>query len=76
MTTRRQVEAALKAEARKLNEANRGTHVFDPIQRTLGTRCNWTATYRATGSKVPLDELEAALERVQEMFPMVEWPKR
>ena len=73
VTTRRQVETALRAEARKLDKANRGVHIFDPIQRTLGAGCNWTSAYRAIGSRVPLDELEAALERVQARLPMVEF---
>lgn len=69
--TRKQVEAALSREAAKLDNAHAGTHCFGPIQRTLGTRCNWTSTYHAIGSRLPLDDLEAALERVQERFPVV-----
>jgi hypothetical protein len=69
--TRKQVEAALARESAKFDKSHRGAHRFGPIQRTLGTRCNWTSTYHAVGSRLPLDDLEAALERVQARFPMV-----
>lgn len=74
--TRKQVEAALAKEAAKLDAAHVGVHRFGPIQRTLGTRCNWTSTYHAVGSRLPLDDLEAALERVQARFPMVDFGPR
>ena len=73
MTTRKQVEAALAKEAAKLNAAHTGVHRFGPIQRTLGAGCNWTATFQAIGSRLPLDELQDALERVQRAFPHVDF---
>jgi len=52
-------------EAARLDRARTGTHLFGPIQRTAGAGCNWTATRQAIGSRLPLDDLEAAHERVQ-----------
>jgi hypothetical protein len=71
--TRKQVEAALAREAAKLDKAHTGIHRFDPIQRTLRAGCNWTANFRAIGSRVSLDEMRDALERVQARFPVVDF---
>jgi hypothetical protein len=71
--TRKRVEAALAKEAAKLDAAHSGIHRFGPIQRTLDAGCNWTSTYQAIGSRLPLDDLEAALERVQARYPVVDF---
>ena len=71
--TRKAVEAALAAEARQLDATNHGTHRFNPIQRTLGARCNWTATFVMIGSQLPLDAMHDALERVQTRMPIVDF---
>ena len=67
------VTAALRAEGKKLDRANRGTHVFDAIQPSGQKGCNWTANFRAIGSSAPLDDLRAALERVQAKYPVVDF---
>jgi len=70
--TRAKVEAALRAEAKKLDAKHRGAHSFTPIwqcDEALG--CNWSANYRASGSSVPLSDMRAALERVQAKMPRV-----
>jgi hypothetical protein len=54
-------------------QANRGSHVFEAPQPTGEVGINWTANFRAIGSSVPLDDMEAALERVQAKFPVVNW---
>jgi hypothetical protein len=72
-TSREIVEAALAEEAAKLNAEHRGIHRFDPIQRTLGTRCNWIATFHVIGSRIPLDEMHSALGRVQSTMPIVDF---
>jgi hypothetical protein len=71
--TRKQVEAALGREAARLNASNAGVHRFDPIQRTLGAGCNWTASFHVIGSRLPLDEMQDALERVQRKLPLVDF---
>lgn len=63
VNTRRQGETALTAEAKKLNASSPCVRVFDPVQRTLGAGCNWTATDRAVGSRAALHERETAPER-------------
>ena len=71
--TRKAVEAALAAEASKLDATNRGTHRFNAAQRTLGTRCNWTATFVMIGSRLSLDTMHDALERVQARMPIIDF---
>jgi len=73
VTTKRRVEAALRAEERRLDKANSGLHRFDSIQPTSKPGCNWTANFRCIASITPMDELREALERVQARFPMVDW---
>jgi hypothetical protein len=67
------VDAALAEEAAKLNAEHRGIHRFDPIQRTLGAGCNWTASFHVIGSRIPLDLMREALERVQARYPVVDF---
>lgn len=70
--TRKAVQAALEAEA-ALDVTLRGTHQFNPIQRTLRTPCNWTATFVMIGSPIPLAAIHDALERVQARMPIVDF---
>jgi hypothetical protein len=66
------VQAALRAESRKLDRRYRGVHVFEPIHETPATAgCNWSAGFHCRGSDAPLDELRDALERVQAKLPIV-----
>jgi hypothetical protein len=39
----------------------------------IKARCNWVATYSATGSRLSLSEMRAALERVQAELPVVDF---
>jgi|GEM_PF-6544578 len=72
--SRKKVEAALRAEGRKLDAKNRGCHTFTEIwKRPDVSGCNWSANFRATGSSLPLDDMQDALERVQARFPVVEF---
>jgi hypothetical protein len=74
MATRKQVEAALKREAAKFDRHNVGVHRFGPIWRANnGSGCNWSSTAQVVGSKLPLDDMRDALERVQAKFPEVDW---
>jgi hypothetical protein len=73
MTTVAKVQAALRAESTKIDRAHRGVHVFDPIQPSGLIGCNWTSNFRCIGSSVPLDDMRAALERVQARYPVVEF---
>jgi len=68
------VQAALRAEGRKLDAKHRGSHVFTPIWACDDVGgCNWTTNYRVTGSSLDLGELRATLERVQAKMPIVEF---
>jgi hypothetical protein len=70
--TRKQVEAALKREAAKFDRDNVGVHRFGPIwPANNGSGCNWSSTAQVIGSKLPLDDMRDALERVQARFPIV-----
>jgi hypothetical protein len=73
VTSLAKIQAALRAEGKKLDRTGRGTHLFDPIQPSGLKGCNWTANFRAIGSATPLDDMRTALERVQAKYPVVEF---
>jgi hypothetical protein len=69
--TRKQVEAALARESAQFDKSHRGVHRFGPIwQANNGSGCNWSSTPHLIGSKLPLDDMRDALERVQARFPV------
>lgn len=70
------MQARLEAEAGRLTAAHRGHHSFSPIWQVDDAECNWTASFEARGSKVPLSELRAALERVQAKMPLVDFDQQ
>ncbi len=72
--SRAKVEAALAREAAKFDGKHRGVHRFMPIWEADEQRgCNWTTTFRVTGSGLELGEMRAALERVQAEFPLAKF---
>jgi hypothetical protein len=74
--SRAKVESALRAEARKFDRKHRGIHEFKPIWPTDGERgCNWTTGFEVRGSGLALDEMRAALERVQAKMPAVNFDR-
>ncbi len=71
---RTKVEAALAREAAKFDGRHRGVHRFMPIwEADERPGCNWTTTFRVTGSGLELNEMGEALERVQAEFPLVKF---
>ena len=74
IVTRAKVDAALRAEARKFDKAHRGSHIFNAIwQSEDEPGCNWTTSYIVRGSRLPLDEMRGALDRVQARLPSVKF---
>ena len=72
--SRKAVEAALAKEAAKFDRSNRGVHRFGPIwPANNGSGCNWSSTATVIGSKLPLDDMRDALERVQTLYPLVDF---
>lgn len=69
---RDKVDATLAAAAKAFNEAHRGHHAFSPIWEVRDhPSCNWSSTYACRGSQISLSEMRAALQRVQEKYPIV-----
>lgn len=74
--SRSKVQSRLEAEAGKFNASHRGTHIFKPIWETkVEGGCNWTTGFEVRGSKLPLSEMRAVLERVQAQLPIVDFDK-
>ena len=73
MTAPVKINVALQTEAARLDRSNRGVHIFGPIFPVELRGCNWTSTFQTRGSTLPLDEMQAALERVQARMPIADW---
>jgi hypothetical protein len=73
MTSPAKVNAALQTAAAKLDRVNRGVHIFGPIFPMELPGCNWSSSFQTRGSSLPLDDMRAALERVQAKYPVVEF---
>lgn len=71
--TAAKVQAALRAEARKLDARHRGVHIFNPIWPAEDQAANWSTTFLCRGSDIDLDVMRDALRRVQARFPVVRW---
>jgi hypothetical protein len=66
------VQSRLEAEAARFNASACGTHVYHQIWETeFQDGCNWTTTFEARDSSLPLSEMRGALERVQYQLSIV-----